>query len=43
MTPATSDPLASGLVPLSAVPPLEPGDRLTRAEFERRYEERCRG
>jgi hypothetical protein len=21
-----------------AIPPLEPGDRLTRAEFERRYE-----
>src|SRR5438477_7908082 len=25
-------------LPLLEVPPLEPGDRLTRAEFERRYE-----
>ena len=38
MTSATSEPLASGLAPLAAVPPLEPGDRLTRAEFERRYQ-----
>lgn len=38
MTPATTEPLASGLVPVAAVPPLEPGDRLTREEFERRYE-----
>ncbi len=25
-------------VPKAEIPPLEPGDRLTRAEFERRYE-----
>lgn len=28
----------SGPVSIPAIPPLEPGDRLSRAEFERRYE-----
>ncbi len=34
----TDERLASGLLPSSVVPPLEPGDRLTRDEFERRYQ-----
>ena len=37
MTPSTGEPLTLGPVPLSAIPTLEPGDRLTRDEFERRY------
>jgi Uma2 family endonuclease len=36
MKPILNDP--SGRVPLAPIPPLEPGDRLTRDEFERRYE-----
>jgi Uma2 family endonuclease len=38
MTTSTGEHLADGLVPVCATPPLEPGDRLTRDEFERRYE-----
>jgi hypothetical protein len=38
MTTFTGERLTSGASPASAVPPLEPGDRLTRDEFERRYE-----
>ena len=38
MTTLTGERLTSGSPPASAVPPLEPGDRLTRDEFERRYE-----
>jgi len=38
MTTLTGERLTSGSSPASAVPPLEPGDRLTRDEFERRYE-----
>ena len=38
MTPTTGKSLASGLVPRTPVPSLEPGDRLTRDEFERRYQ-----
>jgi Uma2 family endonuclease len=38
MTTSTSSALTSNRPPEAAVPPLEPGDRLTRAEFERRYE-----
>jgi len=38
MTTSTGERLASALAPDSAIPPLEPGDRLTRDEFERRYE-----
>jgi Uma2 family endonuclease len=37
MTTSTRQRLARGPVPVSAIPPLEPGDRLTRDEFERRY------
>lgn len=37
MTTSASKRLARGPVSVSAVPPLEPGDRLTRDEFERRY------
>lgn len=33
---ATS-PIPMSSLPLETIPPLEPGDRLTRAEFERRY------
>ncbi|HZN35176.1 MAG TPA: Uma2 family endonuclease, partial [Pirellulaceae bacterium] len=36
MKPALND--ASGRMPPAPIPPLEPGDRLTRDEFERRYE-----
>src|SRR5947209_9605761 len=28
----------TGKIPVQAIPPLENGDRLTRAEFERRYD-----
>jgi Uma2 family endonuclease len=38
MTTSTGERLTSGAPSASAVPPLEPGDRLTRDEFERRYE-----
>jgi Uma2 family endonuclease len=38
MTTSTGEQLATGPVPVPAIPPLEPGDRLTRDEFERRYE-----
>lgn len=38
MATSPSERLASGWVPARAVPPLEAGDRLTRDEFERRYE-----
>ena len=38
MATSTSERLASGWASGPAVPPLEPGDRLTRDEFERRYE-----
>jgi len=38
MTILTGERLTSGAPPASSVPPLEPGDRLTRDEFERRYE-----
>jgi Uma2 family endonuclease len=34
----SSDVAPSAQVPISAIPLLEPGDRLSRAEFERRYE-----
>jgi Uma2 family endonuclease len=37
MTSSTGEQLARSPVPVSAVPALEPGDRLTRDEFERRY------
>ncbi|MCL4201948.1 MAG: Uma2 family endonuclease [Pirellulaceae bacterium] len=37
MTTITSQRLGRGEVAVSSVPPLEPGDRLTRDEFERRY------
>jgi hypothetical protein len=38
MKPALND-LTGGHCPaVTAIPPLEPGDRLTRDEFERRYE-----
>ena len=37
MTTSTSEQLTRGPVPGSAIPTLEPGDRLTREEFERRY------
>jgi hypothetical protein len=37
MTTITSQRPGRGAVPVSDVPPLEPGDRLTRDEFERRY------
>ena len=37
MTTSTSERLARGPVPVPAIPTLEPGDRLTRDEFERRY------
>src|SRR6184192_3442469 len=37
MKPATND-SADRTTGFSAIPPLEPGDRLTRDEFERRYE-----
>jgi Uma2 family endonuclease len=35
---ATKPPSQLSLPPDGLIPPLEPGDRLTRAEFERRYE-----
>lgn len=38
MTTLTGERLTGGPPPASAIPPLEPGDRLTRDEFERRYE-----
>jgi hypothetical protein len=38
MTTTTGERLPNGPVPALAIPPLEPGDRLTRDEFERRYE-----
>lgn len=38
MTTSTSERRTGGLPPSSAIPSLEPGDRLTRDEFERRYE-----
>jgi len=38
MTTSTSERLTSELPPVSGIPPLEPGDRLTRDEFERRYD-----
>ena len=38
MATPTGERLTSGRVAGSAVPPLEPGDRLTRDEFERRYQ-----
>jgi Uma2 family endonuclease len=38
MTTSTGEQLAPASVPVPAIPPLEPGDRLTRDEFERRYE-----
>jgi Uma2 family endonuclease len=34
----TSDVVTSTQLPVAPIPRLEPGDRLTRAEFERRYE-----
>ncbi len=37
MTTSTRERLARGPVPVSAITTLEPGDRLTRDEFERRY------
>jgi len=37
MTTSTSERLVGGPIPVPAVPTLEPGDRLTRDEFERRY------
>jgi hypothetical protein len=37
MTTSTRERLARGPVSVFAIPPLEPGDRLTRDEFERRY------
>ena len=38
MATSTNERLAAGRPPASAIPPLEPGDRLTREEFERRYQ-----
>ena len=38
MTTSTRERLAAGRPPASVIPPLEPGDRLTRDEFERRYQ-----
>jgi Uma2 family endonuclease len=38
MKTSISEDLATDFVAVPAVPPLEPGDRLTRDEFERRYE-----
>jgi len=38
MATSTGERLAAGRPPASAIPPLEPGDRLTRDEFERRYQ-----
>jgi len=38
MATSTDERLAAGRPPANAVPPLEPGDRLTRDEFERRYQ-----
>jgi len=37
MTNSTGERLARGSIPVPSVPILEPGDRLTRDEFERRY------
>jgi len=38
MATSTDERLAAGRPPATAIPPLEPGDRLTRDEFERRYQ-----